>query len=354
MNIETMRSFVAKLLRWHSKNNFRRLPWKGEKNPYKIWLSEIILQQTRADQGISYYLAFLKKFPDIQSLAIAPERLIFKMWEGLGYYNRCKNLIATARHIYIERNGIFPEAYEDILALKGIGPYTAAAIASFAYNKPYAVVDGNVKRVLTRYFGIAQPPDTSAGHRVISELAQRLIPAGKPAIFNQAIMDFGATVCKPKPDCAHCPLNKNCFAFANDRINELPAKSRVLKKKIRYFNYLVFQHNNSIFLRKRTERDIWQGLYEPFLIESEALLDEGDIIKIKELSQLFRTKQLLFQGTPAVIRQVLSHQIIISKFFEVKVAKKTNAIPDYKPVGIKKLGELPFPGVVVSYLAKKV
>jgi len=212
--------------------NNRAMPWKGEKDAYKIWLSEIILQQTRVEQGWDYYNRFIERFPQIQLLADAKDEEVFKLWEGLGYYSRCKNLLATARFITQEKRGIFPSAYKDILHLKGVGPYTAAAIASFAFNLPHAVVDGNVSRVLSRFFGIATPIDSTAGKQEFTALAQALLDQQSPGIYNQAIMDFGATICKPQlPLCADCPLQAECTAFQTGKISDLPVKEKKLQKK---------------------------------------------------------------------------------------------------------------------------
>ena len=227
--------FTKKLLRWNKKYNRREMPWKGEKDPYKIWLSEIILQQTRVEQGWNYYLKFINTFPSVQQLAHASDTKIFKLWEGLGYYSRCKNLIATAKIIDKEYNGEFPDSYEKILSLPGIGPYTAAAIASFAFNLPYAVVDGNVLRVLTRIGGIKTPADSTKGKTLLNKLALELLDKKQPGLYNQAIMDFGAVVCKPKiPACHDCIMQKNCNAYQLELVAELPVK----EKKIVTQNYL--------------------------------------------------------------------------------------------------------------------
>jgi A/G-specific adenine glycosylase len=207
------RFFREKLMGWHLESNKREMPWKGEKDPYRIWLSEIILQQTRVEQGWAYYERFLKKFPNISALARASDQVVLKCWEGLGYYTRCRNLIHTARYIAFERNGLFPSTYDEIIQLKGVGPYTAAAIASFAFNQPHAVVDGNVFRVLARYHGLSTPIDRPEGKKLFQSLAQGSLDKDQPGQYNQALMDLGATVCKPQsPNCADCPLRKNCTA----------------------------------------------------------------------------------------------------------------------------------------------
>ena len=223
--------FSSTLLNWHKKNN-RTLPWKVDKDPYKIWLSEIILQQTRVEQGIPYYQKFIATFPTIHDLAQTDESNVLKVWEGLGYYSRARNLHDTAKYISIHLNGVFPSSYENLLKLKGVGPYTAAAIASFAYDLPHAVVDGNVYRVLSRIFGIKTPMDSSEGRKEFQKIAQELINAQDPGGYNQAIMDFGATVCTPKnPNCNQCPFSEQCFAFLNRSINQLPVKNKNIQKK---------------------------------------------------------------------------------------------------------------------------
>lgn len=347
-----MPSFTDKLMQWHLKNNHRKLPWKGEKDTYKIWLSEVILQQTRAEQAIPYYLKFIRHFPSIKSLANADEKEIFRLWQGLGYYNRCKNLIAAARQICFERKGVFPENYEDILALKGVGNYTAAAIASFAYNQPYAVVDGNVKRVLTRYFGITDSPDTATGHKKITELANQLISKSKPAQFNQAIMDMGATICKPKPDCEICPLNKTCFAFQHQRIDDFPVRMRKIIHKRRYFNYLILETKSSVYLRKRTEKDIWQNLYEPLLIESDRFLSKKKLLNLPQLKPLFVCGACLFADDKKLnSKQILTHQIIFSQFIRIAVKKNLKIILNCRRIKKKELNIYPMPKTVADYFA---
>ena len=244
------------------------MPWKGEKDPYKIWLSEIILQQTRVEQGLDYYHRFIQMFPDIRQLAKAKDALIFKLWEGLGYYSRCRNLIDTARFISKELDCRFPNSYQSIRELKGVGPYTAAAISSFAFNLPHAVVDGNVSRVLSRVFGIEKPVDSTEVKKYLSTLAEELLDKKQPGIYNQAIMDFGAVVCKPSiPLCSICPFNKTCFAFLNDKVKKLPVKSKRITIKERWFYYLVIEGENGVIIQQRKSKDIWNQLYEFPMIE---------------------------------------------------------------------------------------
>src|SRR6185437_15766843 len=237
--------FFEFLIKWNRNKNKREMPWKGEKDPYKIWISEIILQQTRVQQGLTYYNRFIEAWPNIKSLAEANEQKVYKLWEGLGYYSRCRNLMASARYINDELGGRFPDTYEDILSLKGIGDYTASAIASFAFNQPYAVVDGNVFRVLARFFRIHAPIDSTEGKKIFRSLANMLLDKSNPAEYNQAIMDFGAIVCKPLlPSCSECPLQKKCVASQKNLVGLLPIKAKGIKTRQRFFNYLVVEYES--------------------------------------------------------------------------------------------------------------
>jgi A/G-specific adenine glycosylase len=263
MDRKSKLDFQQKLLKWHFQENKRVLPWKGETQVYKIWLSEIILQQTRTEQGWKYYERFLERFPSVQDLADASLDAVYKLWEGLGYYNRCRNLHATAQTIVTQYNGVFPADYESLLRLKGIGPYTAAAIASFAFQLPYAVVDGNVYRVLSRYFGIETPIDTASGKHQFQSLAQECLNVLEPAAYNQAIMDFGATVCKPDaPLCATCPLQKKCLAFKEKSVTHYPVKSKKVQQKDRWFTFYFLSWKGRYAVRKREQKDVWRSLYE--------------------------------------------------------------------------------------------
>ncbi|MEO6833994.1 MAG: A/G-specific adenine glycosylase, partial [Chitinophagaceae bacterium] len=237
------------------------LPWKGENAPYKIWLSEIILQQTRAEQGIPYYLRFVEHYPTIIELAHAPDDEVFRLWQGLGYYARCRNMLFTARKIANDFGGKFPDNYQEIRELKGVGNYTAAAIASFAFGLPYAVLDGNVYRVLSRYFGIETAIDSTEGKAIFQPLADDVLDKKNPAAFNQAIMDLGAIICLPKhPECSACPVSSACIAKENDLIKLLPVKSKKVKVQERYFNFLLLQFEDKFWLHRREEKGIWKGL----------------------------------------------------------------------------------------------
>ena len=260
--------FCTPIHSWYSLNK-RDLPWRTTRDPYLIWLSEIIMQQTRIDQGLAYYNRFANEFPTVSDLASASEDQVLKLWQGLGYYSRARNLHFTAKYIKEQYNGIFPNNYKSILSLKGIGEYTAAAIASISFNLEYPAVDGNVYRVLSRYFGISTPIDSGTSKKAFYELAKELIKGNDPGMHNQALMEFGALQCTPKnPDCANCPLNERCYAFLNKKINELPAKQNKTKQRDRYFNYIVFLNKNQTWLQKRTGNDIWKNLYEFPVVET--------------------------------------------------------------------------------------
>ncbi len=346
--------FTAKLMDWHQNTNQRSLPWKAEKDPYKIWLSEIILQQTRAEQGLPYYLAFTRAYPTVSDLAVAKDEDVFRLWQGLGYYNRCKNMLATARLITARPNGNFPQTYDTILALKGIGPYTAAAIASFAYGLPHAVVDGNVYRVLARYFGIETPIDGTEGKKQFSDLAQDLLYQADSAAYNQAIMDLGATVCTPKaPACASCPLNKKCTAYHLGLVGLLPVKAKKTAVKTRYFHYVLLTKENRMLIRKRTEDDIWQNLYEPYmLIESPAPLNTGDIVARPEYRALVQpATKPEYEG---MLSQRLTHRIIETRFFSVADMPKTPTPEGGIWVDFADLKNYGFPKTIVSFLEKKL
>ncbi len=357
MNIKALniqkKHFQTILLKWNSQSNKRSMPWKGEKDPYKIWLSEIILQQTRVEQGLAYYNRFVTAYPAITRLAKAPENNVFKLWEGLGYYSRCKNLIATAKKITEDYKGKFPEKYEDILQLKGVGPYTAAAIASFAFNLPHAVVDGNVFRVLARYFGIDTAVDSAAGKKAFTDLANSLLDKEQPGIYNQAIMDFGAVVCKPQlPLCSSCPLKTKCAAFTNKTVNILPVKEKKLAIKKRWFYYVAASYKNEILIRRRTGKDIWENLYEFVLYESDKPLDNDAISQLQILYKLTGLKKPVADWITAPVSQKLSHQTIYAQFIKLSLNKKIS-LTGYEWVAVKQLKKLAFPKIITSYLTDK-
>lgn len=313
--------FSKTLIHWYS-NNKRNLPWRQTKNPYYIWLSEIILQQTQVKQGLPYYEAFVAEFPSIFHLAKADESKVLKLWQGLGYYSRARNLHATAKYIISAFDGEFPNNYKDLLKLKGIGDYTASAIASICFNENTAVVDGNVYRVLSRYFGIDTPINSSKGAKEFKALAQELIDIKQSAKFNQAIMEFGAIQCKPKnPDCTVCPFNKGCIAFNKSRIAELPVKIKSAKAKKKYFNFLVFiSKDDKTILEKREGKGIWKNLYQFPLVETENNVTIG-VLKslIKNYSLLKNESYEITLYNKDVIIHKLSHQHLYTKFWIINL-----------------------------------
>lgn len=335
--------FRELLLSWHERDNDRTLPWKEEKDPYKIWLSEIILQQTRAEQGLPYYLRFIRHYPNVQLLATAADQEVFKLWEGLGYYSRCRNLLHTARTIVNEFQGIFPGNYKDLLKLKGIGPYTAAAISSFAFNEAQPVIDGNVYRVLARYHSDETPYDSSEGKKHFGKLAKEAFDADRPAAYNQAIMDFGATICTPKnPKCDSCPLESNCLAKAKDTVLLLPIKSKRLAVKTRHFHYWLLREDNRLFIRQRTEKDIWQSLHELYLVESENYFYDEQIKKQlgnEAIRPIYTTKQRL------------THQLIISNFYQLTITKQAaSTFTKGHWITKEEIKNYAFPKTIVSFL----
>lgn len=332
------------------------MPWKGEKDPYKIWLSEIILQQTRVEQGWDYYKKFTKAFPTVKKLATASEKEVYKMWEGLGYYSRCKNLILTARYIANELKGKFPEQYEEIIQLKGVGNYTAAAIASFAYNQPYAVLDGNVFRVLSRIFGVDIPVDSQEGKKYFTALANQLLDKKKAGAYNQAIMDFGAVICKPvTPVCGECPFKRNCFAYKEKRVNDFPVKSKKIRIRERRFYYLVITYRDKYIIAPRKEKDIWQHLYEFPLLESDQELNSRQVAELAVQKEILPAKTgngfITFSD---IYVQQLTHQRIYARFLRLKLDKKPLLPAGSQLVPGKKLSGFAFPRIITVYLSENL
>lgn len=326
------------------------MPWKGEKDPYKIWISEIILQQTRVQQGLNYYNRFINQYPSVHDLANANENEVFKLWEGLGYYSRCKNIIASAKFITNDLYGQFPNSYNEIVKLKGIGPYTASAIASFAYNLPHAVVDGNVFRVLSRIFGIFTPTDSTVGKKMFTILAEKLLAIKRPAEYNQALMDFGAIICKPRsPLCFECPMNKICFAFNNQSIDLLPVKEKKIIRKKRWFYYLVIVCQSKIYVRKRLSGDIWENLYEFVLVENHREMSPSKFTSGKMISNILNREEYIVKNISKVYNQLLTHQQINGRFISIEVNSPT-PIKGYSLVTESALKTLPFPKFITSYL----
>lgn len=337
--------FTRKLRHWHLLSNARQMPWKGEKDPYRVWLSEIILQQTRVEQGWKYYENFVREFPDVHALAGAREEKVFKLWEGLGYYSRCRNLIHTAREISKKKKGIFPNSYDSILELKGVGPYTAAAIASFAFQLPYAVVDGNVIRVIARIFGIKTNAGNSPGRKIFESMAAVLLDRKDPALHNQAIMDFGATICKPiAPLCASCVFNDECFAFRNEQVSLLPLKMNKPRVRSRWFYFMVLRKNGKLAVRKRGAGDIWQNLYEFPSIESPKKLTRAEVREMLISRGYGNAKKGISY------MQQLTHQKIFAEFYLVEPGKDCSVPPDFTFKSKLAIDRLAFPKMLRQFL----
>jgi A/G-specific adenine glycosylase len=313
-------NFHSTLTSWYSVNK-RSLPWRGSKNPYNIWLSEIILQQTQIKQGLPYYEAFLSNYPSVQALAEASETEILNLWQGLGYYSRARNLHFTAKHITDNLNGEFPKSYKSLLELKGVGDYTASAIASICYEEPVAVVDGNVYRVLARHFGIDTPINSTEGIKQFKTLAQSLLPLSSFGDYNQAVMEFGSQQCKPQsPNCELCPLASSCKAYATGSIKILPVKLKKTKVTKKYFNFLVVDSDDQkTYLEKRTEKGIWQQLYQFPLIETAASVSKKEFLTHFKNTNKITTpyKKLTLFNTEDIIHK-LSHQELHVKFWIIR------------------------------------
>ena len=339
------------LSQWYAINK-RDLPWRSTVNPYYIWLSEIILQQTRVDQGLPYYLKFIDAFPAVEDLANADEDLVLKLWQGLGYYSRARNLQFSAKLILSEFGGNFPDNHVDILKLKGVGSYTAAAISSFSFGLPFAVLDGNVIRVLSRVFGIQTPFDTTAGKKQFQKLAQELLDKKNPAEYNQAIMEFGALQCVPKsPKCNDCPIVNDCIAFNTNTVSLLPVKSKKLKVKSRYLHFLVVNKNNEVLIGKRNS-GIWQGLYEFPFLEFDENLNEKSVLKSPLWINFFKDSVKQISSISEEYIHKLSHQKIHAKFWEIDVNSFRSS--DFKIVKCNELQKYPVSSLIEKYLNSRI
>ena len=339
--------FADILINWYSVYK-RNLPWRNTKNPYLIWLSEIILQQTQIKQGLPYYEAFVSKFPTVNTLANAKESEVLKLWQGLGYYSRARNLHFSAKYISNELQGKFPETYKELLSLKGVGDYTASAIASICYNEPTAVVDGNVYRVLSRYFNIDTPINSTKGIKEFKTLAQQLLPKTNVGDYNQTITEFGAVQCKPaNPNCNECPLQSSCKAFELDKINALPVKLKKTKVSKKYFNFLVFLSNDGeTILEQRTKKGIWQNLYQFPLIESSKSLTRNSLkahSKIKTLLNGNKYELSLYNNDDIIHK--LSHQHLYTKFWIVE----THSLPN-ESIPKSEIRQYPVPILIGNFI----
>ena len=345
----TLSKFSDILVNWYEINK-RDLPWRETSDPYMIWISEVILQQTRVAQGYDYFLRFVRRFPDVETLANADEDEVMKFWQGLGYYSRARNLHAAAKSI----TGKFPDTYEEVRALKGVGDYTAAAICSCAYNLPYAVVDGNVYRVLSRYLGIDTPIDSTEGKKLFASLADEMMDKKQSGLYNQAIMDFGAIQCTPvSPNCLFCPLADSCVALAKGLVSELPVKQHKTKTINRYFNYIYVRMGAHTFLNKRSGKDIWKNLFEFPLIETDVEVTEKELFALPDFRSLFAGGEV-----PSVrcvlknVKHVLSHRVIYANFYEVELPEDSKSFSAYQKVEVDELERYAVPRLIHSFMEK--
>ena len=354
-SIDSFKYISNKLTGWY-KNNKRDLPWRDISDPYRIWISEIILQQTRVNQGLSYYNRFIERFPSVVLLADAKEDDVLKHWQGLGYYTRARNLHKAAQQIKTNFNGIFPSAHSDIIQLPGIGDYTAAAVSSFAYNEPYAVVDGNVYRVLSRLFSIQTPIDSSAGKKEFSVLAQNLISKSEPGIHNQALMEFGALQCVPvSPDCDKCPLQSVCMAFEMNIVTLLPVKSKKKKSSNRYFNYLYIQFQGNTYLQKRVANDVWQNLFEFPLIESDHLLNATELTANDNFKSLmFEIEQVDINKISNPMKHILSHRVIFAQLISITISNQNESMNKFYQVPLNEIDHFAVSRLMELFLENRI
>ena len=345
----TLSNFSDILVDWY-KINKRDLPWRETTDPYIIWISEVILQQTRVAQGYDYFLRFIRRFPDVKTLAEADEDEVMKYWQGLGYYSRARNLLAAAKSVTDD----FPDTYEGVRALKGVGDYTAAAICSCAYNLPYAVVDGNVYRVLSRYFGIDTPIDSTEGKKLFASLADEIMDKKQPGLYNQAIMDFGAIQCTPaSPNCMFCPLSESCMALSKGLTTKLPVKQHKTKTINRYFNYIYVRMGAYTFINKRSGNDIWKNLFEFPLIETDAEVSEEELYALPAFCQLFAGhEQPSIHCVLKNVKHVLSHRVIYANFYEVELKESSRSFSAYRKVEINELEKYAVPRLIHSFMVK--
>ncbi|WP_418991919.1 A/G-specific adenine glycosylase [Alistipes sp.] len=345
-----MERIAPLLLDWYARRG-RDLPWRRTRDPYRIWLSEVILQQTRVAQGMAYYFRFTERFPDVRSLAAAGEDEVLKLWQGLGYYSRARNLHAAARQVVEAFGGAFPRTAEEVRTLRGVGEYTAAAICSAAFDLPCAVVDGNVYRVLARLFDLAVPIDTTEGKRAFAELARLQLDEKRPGLYNQAIMDFGALQCTPaQPDCEGCPFGGQCLARAAGTVGERPVKQGRTRVRDRWFNYLHVTCGGKTLLRRREERDIWQGLYEFPLIETDRAADYAVCAHTPLFRELCGDGARLVRSV-AMLRHQLSHQTIHAVFHRIETPQLSPAA-EALAVDTASVGEYAVPRLIDRYLIR--
>lgn len=343
-------NFTQNLAAWYRQNR-RDLPWRNTTDPYVIWLSEIILQQTRVEQGLPYFYRFAEAYPTVSAFAAASEDEILKLWQGLGYYSRGRNMLTTARLVQQKFNGVFPGRYDDLIALKGIGEYTAAAISSFSTNQAKAVVDGNVSRVIARYFGLAEPVNSTKGKKLFQQMADELLDPNQPGLHNQAMMEFGAMLCKPRnPLCAVCPVKTGCYALQHNQVEQLPVKLKTVKIKRRYLNYwLITTDENELLLNKRGERDIWANMYDlPVTETTENTTIDELLISPQTIDTLGFSPQII--TIYPVKKHILTHQHIYYRFIHIQYNSKIKLKQTWFFSKVEKLNNLALPKIIFIFL----
>ena len=352
-----MKNITSEILDWYHLHQ-RNLPWRRTNNPYRIWLSEVILQQTRVSQGLPYYNRFVKTYPDLASLAAASEIEVLREWQGLGYYSRARNMLKCAREIQERYNGRFPQSYQELMELPGIGSYTAAAVASIAFKEPVAVVDGNVIRVLSRLFGIHHAATSRAGKKAFQKQAQLVLPEDRPDEFNQAIMEFGSLQCTSHPKCGNCPIAQYCHAYRLNQQQDFPVKPKKVTVSNRFFHYLVFIYEGNIMLRRRDQKDIWRGLYDFYLVESTKAGDLRELIEQKDDWKVLSHPEISMDN-PIKYQHNLSHQRIFAAFYRVEITSKQLFRGLAREYGLEifsrqEIHHLPRPILVANFLKEQI
>lgn len=340
------------ILLWYKKNK-RDLPWRTSNDPYKIWLSEVILQQTQVKQGLSYYLRFIQRWPDVPSLALATEEEVLKEWQGLGYYSRARNLHTAANQVMADYGGVFPCTYEELIKLKGVGKYTAAAVSSIACGEVVPVIDGNVSRVLSRLFAVQEPVNTGRGMSQIASFAGELLDADSPGEYNQALMEFGALQCTSfSPDCRECPLNHLCEAYQQDDVSHYPVKVKKKPSRRRFFYYLIISYRGKVYMQQRNDNDIWQKLYEFPLMETDGKLSEEELIKLVPGFTGLSPEKILIEKISPEIKHILTHRTIIARFIHVEIPADVEPLngAEWLHVSDSELDLLPVPRLIDRYV----
>ncbi len=345
-----MDDFLGAVYKWYNKNK-RDLPWRQETDPYKIWISEIILQQTRIDQGMSYYQRFINKYPNVCELAAAEEDEVLKLWQGLGYYSRARNLHSAARSICMDYKGVFPQTYKEILKLKGTGPYTAAAVSSIAFNLPHPVLDGNVVRVLARYFGIHDPVHSAKGKKIFQQTADDLMNDVNPGFHNQSLMEFGALQCKPGlPDCRECPVSGTCYAYENKQVALLPVKLNKPVKKQRFFYYYYIENKNSTWIEKRKANDIWKNLYQFPMVETPAELKDTEVAGLQPWFLEGLSYNLKSISLP--LKHILTHQVLVARLIHLETGDQFRLPENFMEIQKDEIDRYAIPALLENLISK--